>query len=922
MVTFDQPAFLALLGLIPLSVLIALPRLRVRVGQGGARMRLNKRVVVSLTLRSALVTCLACALAGMQVVQPAERLTVVFLVDASDSVGRAGVEQAQSFIAQALRAMRSDGQDRAAVVLFGANTAIERAPSSDRTLQPFSALVRSTATDLEQAIRLGMSLGAGDSNTRLVLITDGKETRSDGAAAARLAQALGVEVSGVLLPSRTGADVWVERVETPSFADVGQVVPVRIIVQSNQLARAQLSVFADGQLAEQRMVNLVAGQNEFESRFRALQPGLLRFTAQIKAAQDIEPQNDILASATLVLGPPRVLIVEQPGSEESTALRAALQAVNIAFDMVEPRALPNGLQELSRYQSVVLVNVPARLLSERAMLALQRYVRDFGGGLVAVGGPNSFGIGGYFGTALEATLPVESAVRDMQRFPSVSIVIVMDKSGSMTAEEGGVLKLRLAAEAAARVAELANDDDEVTVIAFDTQPVEVIGPFEGRDRSAYLDQILSIAPGGGGIYVYESLLEAEKVVAQTKKRSRFIILLADGNDAENQTGAPELVRRMRETYQATLTVVSIGDGADVPFLKALAETGGGRFHLTDKAANLPTIFTEEAALAKRSYLVEKPLFPKRGAASSILAGIAEMPALLGYIATTPKQAAQVVLLAEEGDPLLAVWQYGLGRAAAFTSDASGRWARNWLSWRSFPQFWAQLVRWTMVERQRPSFQVTAEPRGDRVLITAEEAVELPRAVAFRATLLDAEGNETTATLSPIAPGRYQAEVELSGPGAYLVRANRGGDQEQVLLPYVQPYSPEYLPNINGADKLREIIALGGGRLLDNPADAFRPLDRPIFERREVAQTLLMLAALLLPADIAVRRLSFGRPANQPLPQVAPAQAGVRPVPLAAQPPAPVASPSSGSRSARATTSELLRRRQAQAQQTHDKPSKL
>ncbi len=209
--------------------------------------------------------------------------------------------------------------------------------------------------------------------------------------------------------------------------------------------------------------------------------------------------------------------------------------------------MPSEIQSLAWYQSIVLINVPARELSLRAMYSIQSYVRDIGGGLVAIGGPNSYGVGGYFKTPLEETLPVDMQVKDPKRFPSVSIVVVMDKSGSMSSQEGGVLKMRLAAEAAARVAELANDDDEVTIIGFDTEPVDFIGPFPGRDRAKISQSNFEHCAGRRRHLCLESLKEAEKVIEASTKQSKFIILLADGNDSERQEGVRELVRKMHRT---------------------------------------------------------------------------------------------------------------------------------------------------------------------------------------------------------------------------------------------------------------------------------------------------------------------------------------------------------------------------------------
>ncbi len=889
MISFSQPLFLLLLVLVPISAFIALPRL-VKRQKPDARARLplwrrlNRRALGGLLVRSALIASVVLALAGMQAVQYTNKLAVVFLIDASDSVGPAGVESATQFVRDALRVMRPDGHDSAGVIVFGADAQVERAMSDMRDLAPIGTQVRSAGTNIEGAIRLGMSLFPADAARRLVLLSDGKQTVGDAESAARLVQATNGRLDTVALPSVQGADAAIERVDAPQRASVGQVIPLQIMVRSNQPMRAQLTVFAGPDIVAQQDVNLVSGQNEFSVRANATRAGFSSFKVQIAPEEDVRPQNNTLASSVIVGGPPRVLLVAVPpatsstGVDETAQIKKALDATGIVYDEVSPRAMPSEIQSLASYQSVVLVNVPARELSLRTMYSLQSYVRDIGGGLVAIGGPNSFGVGGYFKTPLEETLPVDMQVKDPKRFPSVSIVVVMDKSGSMSAQENGVLKMRLAAEAAARVAELANDDDEVTIIGFDTEMVDLIGPFPGRDRQKYLNQILSIAPGGGGIYAYESLKEAEKIVRSSTRMSKFIILLADGNDTERQEGVRELVRKMRAEDNTTLTVVSIGDGSDVPFLRNIASIGKGRFHLTDKAANLPTIFTEETALAQRSYIVEQSFFPKQGNSSPILSGITEVPALEGYIASTAKPAAQVVLRANESDPLLAAWQYGLGRAVAFTSDATGRWGKNWVAWEDFPRFWAQAIRWTILERGQSTIQAGVQQRGDQTVIVADVPEgRISDDLKLTATVIDSDGRARQIALQQTAPGRYEADTYLDQAGAYFVRVNpvisnttaatTTNALGEATVAYVRPYSPEYAQTAGGEAALRDWAGLGGGNLLSEPAEAF-VLNAPVAaSRTDLFPFLLALAAILLPFDVGVRRITvslrklFGREAQ-------------------------------------------------------------
>jgi uncharacterized membrane protein len=940
-VSFTQPLLLLLLLTIPLAAWIARARLMRR--PRGQRAALDRSAFVALAVRSVLLASLIFALAGAQAVQYSDKLAVVFLIDASDSIGGRARSTAIDWVRNALAAMRRDGADEAAVVVFGRDAQVERALSAAQDVPSFGARVRSGGTDVEGALRTALALLPEGAARRVVLLSDGRQTTGDAAVAARLLRTANAQLDVVRLPAYDGPDAAVERVDAPQRATLGRAIPLRIVVRTSRAQTAALTVFVDGAPAAQQDVPLLAGHNEFDLAVRAATPGFTTLRVQIAAPLDALPQNDALSAAVFVEGPPRLLVVRAAAGEadESAEVRRVLESAGFLVEATPAGAMPSEIASLSSYAAVLLVDVPARELSERAMLALQSYVRDVGGGLVVVGGPRAYGVGGYFRTPLEETLPVDVQIKDPRRFPALSIVLVMDKSGSMSTTENGVLKMRLASEAAARVAELVKDEDEVTVIGFDTEPVDIIGPFAGADRERFIPQILNIAPGGGGIYAFESLVEARRVTQRSNRPNRFIILLADGSDVERQEGALDLVRSMQRDENTTLTVVSIGDGPDVPFLEGLAEAGRGRFHLTDRAANLPTIFSEEAALAQRSYIVEQEFVPARASDSPILAGIDAAPPLFGYIAVSEKEAAQVILRAVGGDPLLATWQYGLGRVAAFTSDATGRWAREWVRWPGFAAFWTQTTRWTILERPQSPLLVELRPRGEQTLVTASlpdsDAFRSDSAATLRAAFTDSAGRTFTQTLERAAPGQFDAVVDLAPAGTYFVRiaAEPETGIAPVQLPYAVPYSPEYTVEGGGEAELRAWAALGGGRLQRDPAEAWARGAPVVAARQDLAPWLLMLAALLLPFDVAVRRVGDSlrellqrrrtprtaeRPAaRRPTPQPpTPATAPIMaPRITPAQPPLPTASAGpraapGGAQSAAAAASDLVKRRRRES----------
>ena len=862
--TFTTPLALLLLLTIPFFVWVGRPR-RTAVSR--------RRDWVALGMRLAIIILLVLSLAGAQWRQTADDLAVIFLVDASDSISPEMAEQAENYVRTAVESMGPN--DQTAVILFGADALVERPMSRLAELPPFRSLPQPLQTNLAEAIRLGLALFPAGAARRMVILSDGAATTGDAVDAARLAAESGVEISYIPLPRQeVGEEALLTRVDAPSRISQGEIFNIEVTAESTADMPATLRVLSGGAVVYEEPVQLRSGINNFSVRLRGLEQEFARYRVQLEPAQDTYYQNNELAAFTEVAGPPRVLLVANDGTaaddgapqpDESPPLLLALEATGLQVDRITPADFPASLAQLSNYDSIVLVNLNAKNLSPRKMETLQSYVRDLGGGLVVVGGPQSYGMGGYFRTPLEETLPVEMQIKDQERFPSVSIVIVIDRSGSMGAPEGGVTKIQLAAEGAVRVVELLNDFDEITVIPVDTQPSGQVGPLPASQREEAINLIRQIGAGGGGIYVRTGLEAAAAALAQSPNQVKHIILLADGADSEEKEGAPELIEALR-AENVTLTAVSIGDGPDVPWLRQMAELGGGRFHFTDRAANLPQIFTQETTNIQRNYLVEERFFPELGAGSPILAGITAVPPLYGYVGTSPKDTAQVVLRTPQGGPLLATWQYGLGRAAAWTSDATGRWATDWVTWEGFAPFWAQAVRWTISEQRDNAVQTAVTYEGDTAVLTVDAADaggNFFNNLTLEANVVRPDGAVENLPLPQIAPGRYEAAFTPTEDGAYFIRvAGTDGAGETAVgqtSGWVLGYSPEYSQFEANPELLASLAEMtGGGDLSGEATAAFthnlesEPTTQPIWP------WLLLAAVLLLPLDIALRRLAITR----------------------------------------------------------------
>jgi uncharacterized membrane protein len=830
----------------------------------------------SLGLRLLILLLLILSLAGTQVVQAADQLAVVFLVDASDSISPAQAAQAETFVRESMATMEVG--DEAAVILFGANALVERPMSALAELAPITSVPQALHTDIAEAIRLGLALFPAGTARRIVIVSDGASTTGDAAEAARLAAASGVVIDSYYLPrAASEAEALLTNVSAPARVSQEETFRIDVTAESTADMPATLRVLAGGNIVYEDTVQLRSGVNNFAVRLRAAEQEFARYRVQLTPVNDTYYQNNELAAFTEIVGPPRVLLVANDGTttaddgtplpDESPALRLALEATGLQVDRVTPADLPASLSQLSNYGSVVLVNVNAKNLSPRKMEVLQSYVRDLGGGLVAIGGPESYGMGGYFRTPLEETLPVDMQIKDQERFPSVSIVIVIDRSGSMSQQEGGATKIQLAAEGAVRVVELLNDFDEISVIPVDTQPDNPIGPLPASQREEAIALIRQIGAGGGGIYVRTGLEAAAQALAQTPNEVKHIILLADGADSEQKEGVPELIDGLT-AEGVTISTVSIGNGPDTPWLQQMAERGNGRFHFTDQAANLPQIFTQETTSIQRSYLIEERFFPELVSNSPILSGIRAVPPLYGYVGASPKGTAQVILNSHQGDPLLAAWQYGLGRSVAWTSDASGRWAIEWVQWEGFPAFWAQAVRWTISQSRDSNVETMVDFTGEQARLTMDARGangDFLNDLTMEANVVNPNGEVVNLSLPQVAPGRYEATFAPEEEGAYFIRVAGGDEQAEAVIAqtsgWVLGYSPEYQQFQTNPELLEQLVAVGKGRNLNDPATIPEPA-LAVFEHnlpssattQPIWPALMLMAVLLLPVDIAMRRL--------------------------------------------------------------------
>lgn len=846
-VEFARPYLLLLLGLLPAfwwvhrHSLAALPRWQTQA---------------SLALRLLLVTLIVLALAGIRWVRTTTAQAVFFVVDGSASVEPQHRESALKFLREAVRHMRED--DLAGVIVFGNDPQIVTPLSARPDVNHIPASSSPEMTDIGRAIGLALAAFPENVGKQIVLFSDGNANAGDTIAQALQAAGRGVKVHVVPFPREVRTEALVERVQTPTLVKEGEPFSLRVWIQSTHQQTAELVLLRDGQAVKTQVVALKPGKNLVRLSHREDVAGQYRYQVSLLAGTDTYPQNNRGAGYVRVQGTPRVLYVT--GDGKSTPFAEAVRTQRVRLEVVSPQGMKTLPAQLQAYDAVVLHDVPAYDLGVPAMRALQTATRELGVGLGMVGGENSFGAGGYFETPVEEVLPVSMDVRKYHSYPAVGIVLVVDDSGSMAAPEGGTTKMELANRAAATVVRFLTAQDEVGIIAAGSDCRAVVPMWQvGEKKEQILRAIAGFQPGGGGIYVRPGMEAGAKLLQISRAKLKHMIVLADGADCDDQEGAVPLAGQLRRAG-ITVTVVCFGHGKDEAFLQQVAKAGGGRYYFTDRMANLPQIFTKEAVIASKAQYIEESFYVRYTGDESV-AGIGweGSPPLLGYNTSTAKPGAQLGLLSHKEDPIFAVWQYGVGRSMAFTSDGRGKWCAQWTKWAEFPAFAARTVR--TILRHLPAedlrTQVTISGGKGYVSVDLLRHSTNDNNPSLAAKLITPAGQVVPLVLSQTGATRYEASFDARGYGTYVVatqyRRPNGTTGVSVGTDTIA-YSPEYRDLRSNLGLLEQIARLTGGKQQPAPQDIFRAQRVPVRVPSEASIPLLFAAMLLLPVDIALRRI--------------------------------------------------------------------
>ena len=893
-VTAGRPWWLILLPLVlpPLVILSA----RSLSGLGTIRR------ATAIVLRGAVLTLIVLALADLQAVRKHDKLTTVFLVDASQSIPQELRKSALDYVTAASKKRRKD--DLTGVIVFGKNPSVETPPSpSDLNLLGIESDVDGEYTDLSAAVKLALATFPEDTARRIVLLSDGNENRGNALEQALAAKSLGVQLDVVPMEYFYDKEVLVEKVSIPPDVKEGETVNINVVIRASAPTRGTLQIFqkADNYRApapgneQPQPVELPRGVTVLTLKQLITKPNFYTFTAQFmpeEGSGDKRRVNNVAEGFTHARGTAQVLLIEGSRGEHAELVKALTEKKITVTTLVAPRVdgsgdvggdqMPNDLAQLQPYDAVILGNVPKDAFTESQHQLIASHVHDMGGGLIMLGGRDSFGAGGWMNTPVEKALPVDMQIKALKVQGLGAMVLIMHAS---EIPEGNYWQ-KVVAKAAINAL---SNYDHAGMLHWEGEEAWLftLRP-GGPGRGSLLKAIDRMTPGDMPDFD-PSLQKAHRDLMKLKDAmSRHIVVISDGDPTPPSPSVINMLARDKVTVTSVLTAAHGSDPGAASTMRNLATRTKGRFYNVTNPKALPRIYQKEARTISRPLIFEQgnPWLPKVNFTSEPITGLSgTVPPITGLVLTSLKENELVEmpivspLPAGQVNPVLAHWTYGLGRSVAFTSDAGRRWAKTWPDWENYAAFWSQIVRWSMrpVDPGNLTLSVRRDQGRIKVVVDAlDKDNQFLNFLQIRGNIVNPDLKGTPMELVQTAPGKYEASFEGGeSRGNYFVNLGyRGADGAQGVISsgVSVPYSDEYRELKSNPALLETLATVTNGvanfwkTLPDGRPDLKRTLDAADHFRRDAGlvnpsgftdlwPTLLWLAAVLFLFDVAVRRIA-------------------------------------------------------------------
>lgn len=819
------------------------------------------RGILSLLVRLSLVGLFAMLMAEPRAVRSSDKLSVMYALDISDSIGEGSTDRALEFVASTVT--DKPEADEAGLVVFGRNAAVELPPRINFPFEAINSRIERDATDLSQSLSLAAAMLPDEHRGRIVLITDGIQT--EGAITPVLDEIKSREINVDVLPIQYEYDreVWLERLELPQFVKLGENYEASVVLSSLQAGSGTLVLSENGREIYSETVDYEAGKNRYVIPLYLRNAGYYEYTATIQAerGQDHLKNNNTVLNYIYIEGEGRILLVRNPDGDRRdwVELQATLREGQRSVDVMDSYDLPRDALSLMPYDCIIFANVPADAVDITQMQAVHDATYDLGIGFLMVGGDNSFGPGGYQRTLIEDALPVSMDVSQKKILPKGALAIILH---TCEFPEGNTWGKRITKQAI----KVLSKEDEVGVLVyggggegwlFEPTPAEKYEEMVPKINSAMIGDMPSFAT--------TMQLGLEGLI-KNDAATKHMIIISDGDPTPPP---PNLIDQfIKNQISISMVAVFPHGGQDISKMRSISAVTGGRYYFPSDPNTLPSIFIKEAKTLRRSLIQNETVQPEVGYPSPVLKGIEGVPDLHGYVLTSAKPRASVALQVtmkdkdgqDETDPILAHWRYGLGTTAAFTSDFSSNWGKDWLAWEKREAILTQLITEISRVRKAGHLRMWNYVQGNEGVIVVEDFHPEESFLEVKARVSGPRQKVEHVTLKQLGPRRYQATIPLWGKGRYQVVAegSAGDRQERATGGLILPYSPEYLRFRSDPITIDTITSRTAGQKLeaDTKGDEIFRERQPKTSSRPVFDWFLISLACLVPLDVALRRVQL------------------------------------------------------------------
>jgi uncharacterized membrane protein len=881
-IQFDRPGWLVLLVLTVPVVLLA--------WRGLTRTGSRNRTVASTIARCIIISLLAIAIAKPVWEKTGKGVSVITVLDRSQSIPIQLQEQAVDVLQRWTSPEKRGEDNRLSVISIGRDAVIGSMPSELTVFEPAANDPVGNATNIAKGVQLALALLPQDTASRILVVSDGNETDGLALSVANLAKANGVPVDVLPLEYDHQHEVMIEKVVAPSQTRIGQSIPIRIILRSVGNSSGTLHLLQNGE-----EINLSSDADGFGLPL-TLKSGVNAVVFDIpintggpqtfetmwvptKGGDTISSNNTGLAVSFVAQGGSVLLVTKDQAA--SSHLYDTLVSSGLQVETLGPESIPRDSIGFSGYDAVILADIPRWAIDDLQEQHLYSFVHDVGGGLIMTGGPTAFGAGGWIGSKLEQAMPLKCEPPQTRQLPRGALALIMH---SCEMAEGNYWGQEMASAAIDSLSEL----DYVGIIEYDwngdkftrnnsgwSLPLTLAG-----NKVAAHDAVNSLVYGD--MQDFESPMQlAFDGLIDTDAAQRHVIIITDGDP----TGPSQELLEAYRSHEITVSTVMVGghgSAMDRQKMQGIATVTGGRFYMVNDPNQLPNIFIKEAQLNSRSLLQEGSSWPVAIApsVSGPVSEISTVPDVGGYVVTGNKgglaRTPWLIPVSDGEDPLFAWWHFGLGKSVAFTSDLGNRWATQWPSWSSFPEFWEATVRWTMRGSSPPNMMVTSRVEGERGIVELEAVDDEAAFLNFmhsKAVVINPDGEAKPLVLEQTGPGRYHGEFDADDAGAWLVNIafqDANGDMTgRIPTAVTVPYAKEYSSTTANASLLHELAQKTGGRILSlgdvDTLDLFDGSDIELPRSpKPIWDLLAILAASLLIIDVAIRRLWLDKKSVQSL----------------------------------------------------------